>query len=184
MKIAVNWFKYKLCPKSFVTFERSPKPSDYTSSLWHMKVTQLCTTLCDPMDHTVHGILQARILEWVAFSFSRGSSQPRDQTWGSHIAGGFLLPDKPQEKPTRVFPGGSDSKSNCLQGQRPTFNPWVGKIPWRRKRPPTPVLLPWKSHGQRSLVGYSPWGHKESDMTEQLHFHLPLCGTRELGWIS
>ena len=42
-----------------------------------MKVTQLCPTLCDPMDYTGHGILQARILEWVAFPFSRGSAQPR-----------------------------------------------------------------------------------------------------------
>ena len=45
-----------------------------------VKVAQLCPTLCNHMDYTVHGILQARILEWVAFSFSRGSSQPRDQT--------------------------------------------------------------------------------------------------------
>ena len=43
-----------------------------------VKVAQLCPTLCDPMDCIVHGILQARILEWVAFPFSRGSSQPRD----------------------------------------------------------------------------------------------------------
>ena len=43
-----------------------------------VKVLQLCVTLCDPMDYTVHGILQARILEWVAFPLSRGSSQPRD----------------------------------------------------------------------------------------------------------
>ena len=49
------------------------------------------------------------------------------------------------------------------------FNPWIGKISWRRKWQPTPVLLPGKSHGQRSLVGYSPWDGKESDMTEQLH---------------
>ena len=48
--------------------------------------------------------------------------------------------------------------------------PWVGKIPWRRKWQPTPVLLPGKSHGLRSLVGYSPWGCKESDTTERLHF--------------
>ena len=47
-------------------------------------------TLCDPMDYTVHGILQVRILEWVAFPFSRGSSQPRDRTQVSHIAGGFV----------------------------------------------------------------------------------------------
>ena len=55
-----------------------------------MKVAQSCPTLCNPMDYTVHGILQARILEWVAFVFSRGSSQPRDQTQVSHIAGGFF----------------------------------------------------------------------------------------------
>ena len=50
------------------------------------------------------------------------------------------------------------------------FNPWVGKIPWRRKWQPTPVPLPGKSHGQKILVGYSPWGLKELDTTEQLHF--------------
>ena len=58
----------------------------------------------------------------------------------------------------------------CLQHGRPGFDPWVGKIPWRRKWQPTPVLLPGKFHGLRSLVGYSPWGRKESDTTERLHF--------------
>ena len=46
------------------------------------------------------------------------------------------------------------------------FDPWVGKILCRRKWQPTPVFLPGESHGQRSLVGYSPWGCKESDTTE------------------
>ena len=55
-----------------------------------VKVTQLCPTLCDPMDYTGHGILQARILEWIAVSFSWGSSQPRDRTQVSHIADGFF----------------------------------------------------------------------------------------------
>ena len=55
-----------------------------------VKVAQSCLTLCDPMDYTVHGILQARILEWVAFPITRGSFQPRDQTQVSHIAGGFF----------------------------------------------------------------------------------------------
>ena len=45
---------------------------------------------------------------------------------------------------------------------------------WRRQWHPTPVLLPGKSHGRRSLVGCSPWGHEESDMTERLHFHFSL----------
>ena len=53
---------------------------------------------------------------------------------------------------------------------RPGFDPWVRKSPWRRKWQSTPVLLPGKSHGQRSLVGCSPWGRKESDRTERLHF--------------
>ena len=55
-----------------------------------VKVAQSCPTLCDPMDYTVLGILQARILEWVAFPFSRGSSQPMDQTQVSCIAGRFF----------------------------------------------------------------------------------------------
>ena len=55
-----------------------------------MKVTQSCLTLCDPMDYTVHGFLQARILEWITFLFSRGSSQPGDRTQVSRIAGRFF----------------------------------------------------------------------------------------------
>ena len=55
-------------------------------------------------------------------------------------------------------------------GTREVAQSLIRKIPWRRKWHPTPVLLPGKSHGRRSLVGYSPWGHKDSDMTEQLHF--------------
>ena len=55
-----------------------------------VKVAQSCLTLCDPMDCIVHGILQARILEWVAIPFPRGSSQPRDQTQVSPIAGRFF----------------------------------------------------------------------------------------------
>ena len=55
-----------------------------------VKVAQSCLTLCDPMDYTVHGILQARILEWVAYPFSRGSSQPRDRILVSCIAGRFF----------------------------------------------------------------------------------------------
>ena len=55
-----------------------------------MKVAQSCLTLFDPMDYTVHGIIQPRILEWVAYPFSKGSSQPRDRTQVSHIVGGFF----------------------------------------------------------------------------------------------
>ena len=56
--------------------------------------------------------------------------------------------------------------------RRPRFDPWVRKIPWRRKWLPTPVFLPGEFHGQRSLVGYSPWSRKELDTTEQLTLSL------------
>ena len=65
-----------------------------------MKVTQLCLTLCDPMDYTVHGILQTRILEWVAFPFSRGSSQPRSLALQADS-----LPAEPQGKPENTGVG-------------------------------------------------------------------------------
>ena len=55
------------------------------------------------------------------------------------------------------------------QCRRCRFNPWVRKIPWSRKWQPTLVFLPGRFHGQRRLVGYSPWGHKESDTTEHTH---------------
>ena len=61
----------------------------------------------------------------------------------------------------------SGKESTC-QCRRHGFDPWVGKIPWRRKWQPTPVFLTGKFLGQRKLVGCSPWGWKESDMSEQL----------------
>ena len=64
------------------------------------------------------------------------------------------------------LPGGSDGKE---QRKRPGFNPWIRKISWRREWQPTPVFLAGEFHGQKGLAGYSPRGHKESDMTEQLN---------------
>ena len=58
---------------------------------------------------------------------------------------------------------GKESTCQCRRCKGCGFNPWVGKIPWRRGWQPSPVFLTGKSHGQRSLVGYSPWGCKESD---------------------
>ena len=62
-----------------------------------------------------------------------------------------------------------------LSSRRRGFNAWVGKILWRRKWQPTPVFMPGKSHGPRSLVGYSPWGHKESDPTQWLSSNSRKC---------
>ena len=72
----------------------------------NVKVAQLCLTFCNPMDcsppdSSVHGILRARILEWVAIPFSRGSSQPRDQTQVSHMAGGFFTSRATREAPSK-----------------------------------------------------------------------------------
>ena len=65
---------------------------------------------------------------------------------------------------------GKEPTCQCRTHKRHEFDPWVGKIPWRRKWQPTPVFLPGKFLGQRRLADYSPWGHKESDMTE----HAPM----------
>ena len=77
----------------FMGLQSRTRLSDWTElnkESWKVKVAQSCLTLCDPMDYRVHGILQARILEWIAFPFSRGSSQHRDQTQVSCIADGFF----------------------------------------------------------------------------------------------
>ena len=69
-----------------------------------MKVAQLCPTLCDLMDYIVYGILQARILEWVAVPFSRGSSQPGIEPRPPALqADFFFLPAEPQGKPTSLY---------------------------------------------------------------------------------
>ena len=83
--------------------------------------------------------------------------------WETHI---FSLP--------YAFLGGTNGKEPACQFKRckrPRFDLWVTKIPWRREWQPTPVFLPGEFHGQRSLVGYTPWGHKESDTTWVINTH-------------
>ena len=73
----------------------------------------------------------------------------------------------------------AEMQRRCLQCGSPVFDPWVGKILWRREWLPTPVFLLGESHGQRGLASCSPWGHKESDTTEWLtlsFFHLCMRG--------
>ena len=197
------------------------------------KSLQLCPTLCHPIDcsppgSSVHGILQVRILEWVAVPSSRVSSDPgtKPSSLSLALAGRFFTTSMTWEVPiltylsekiskeTRMslnissqqgnlfwentsiqfslgnflrkiwavqitqlniihsqdiniiiingqvsacFVGGASSEEpTCRRHKRPGFNPWVGKIPWRRAWWPTPVFLPGESHGQRSLVVYSP----------------------------
>ena len=115
------------------------------SNAWKWKVKVKSLTLCDPMDcslpvSSVHGVFQARVLEWV-LQYS-------------------LSPSVLLQGVNKGFPGDSDTNESACNAGNPGFNPWVRKIPWRRKWQPTPVFLPGESHGQRSLAGYSPWGPK------------------------
>ena len=85
------------------------------------------------------------------------------------IAFNFKLIKLNKNKNLIGFPGGDSDKEPASQYRRHKkcgFNPWVGTIPWNGKWQPTPVLLPTESHGQKSLTGYSPWGQKELDRTE------------------
>ena len=102
---ALNW-PFLATPVTFLPLQAShlcifPKPQKRAGGdkgCWYyvaesevkVKVAKSCPTLCDPDDYTIHGILQARMLEWVGAPFSRGSSQSRDWTQISHIAGGFF----------------------------------------------------------------------------------------------
>ena len=68
-------------------------------------------------------------------------------------------------------------KKSACQYRRCSFNPWVRKIPWRRKWQPSPIFLPGKSHGQESLVGYSPWGgerNRHNLATKATTFHIQV----------
>ena len=151
-------------------------------------VAQSCPTLFGLMDYSppgysVHGIFQARVLEWGAISFSfflirnqiwisRISCLYRQllyhyATWGALSGGTKLLPLH-----FLYFPGGSGGKASVYNAGDLGSISGSGRFPWRRKWQSTPILSPGRSHGQRSLVGYSSWGHKESDTTEQLHFHF------------
>ena len=77
-----------------------------------------------------------------------------------------------------VFLGGASGEESTCQCRRHGFDPWVRKIPWSRKWQPTLIFLPGKSHGQWSLAGYSPLGHREMD-TLSIHT-FNLIGRREL----
>ena len=145
----------------------------------HVKSLQSCPTLCDPKDCSppdtfVHRIPQARILEWVAIPSSRGSSQPRDQTHVSCIShiGRWVL----YQSSHCWYQKGQLWRSDIQEMHQCSFwFPLTYTIPRRRQWHPTPVLLPGKSHGQRSLIGYSPRVTKSrtwlSDLPFTFHFH-------------
>ena len=83
------------------------------------------------------------------------------------VGGTFLLPimETPSCKYSPGLPRWCSGKESACQCSRRRFDPWVRKIPWSRKWQPTPIFLPGKSHGQRSLAGYSPWSRRGSELT-------------------
>ena len=109
-----------------------------------------------PHGYTVHGILQARILEWVAIPFSRGSSQPKNRTQVSCIVGGFFI-----RRATNPSSNTGDvGHMSSISGS---------EIPWKRKWQPTPVFLLGKTPWTEKPGCYSPWRPKEVDTTENAH---------------
>ena len=80
------------------------------------------------------------------------------------------------------YPRWLSGKESTCQCGRWWFNPWLRKIPWRRKWQPPPIFLPGKSHGQRSLAGYSPWGHKR--VRHNLVTKQPQKIVALQGWVS
>ena len=72
------------------------------------------------------------------------------------------------------FPCWFNGKEPTYQGRRHRFHPWLGKIPWGKKWQPTPVFLPGKSHGWRSLAGYRPWGHRLQSMGSYANVHVSI----------
>ena len=165
------------------------------------KSLQLCLTPCHPIDGSppgspIPGILQARTLEWVAISFSNAWKSKVKVKSLSHIQ----LLATPRTASHQAPPSMGFSRQEYWSGVPLTscsmhlflcilfiyllqlFRICNNKIyspSWRRQWQPTPVLLPGKSHGWRSLVGCSPWGHEELDTTEWLHFHFSLSCTGE-----
>ena len=114
------------------------------------------------VDHLIHIIVVGEKI--IEDQSNKGSTMRQVFVLVAVVWFSILLPD--------YFRSGSDGKVSAYNEGDLGLIPGSGRFPWRRKWHPTPVFLPEESHGRRSLVGYSSWGHKESDMAERLHFHF------------
>ena len=109
-----SWYISWSCPKWLPQIKKNLSLSHWTQCQVKVKVAQSCLTLCDPMSFTVPGILQARILEWAAYPFSSGSSQPRNQTRVTCIAGGFFTNWDIRVRSTLQNQSVSSAAQSCL----------------------------------------------------------------------
>ena len=109
--------------------------------------------------------------EWAEFFLACYLLMNRAEVFSWTVFSDHLTLFHPSPQSSPGFPRWRSGKESAWRYRRCGFSPWVGKIFWSRKWQPTPVLLPGKVHGQRSLVGYRPWGHQESDMTEHTRAH-------------
>ena len=157
-------------------------------------VAKLCLTLetmdCSLPGSSVHKILQVRILEWVAISFFRNSSWPRNQSWVSCIAGRLFTDWAMREAPLQLlfplnffffcsaclnfklligFLGGSDGKESACNAGNLSSIPGLGRSPGGGHGNPLQYACLENPHEQRSLAGYSPWCCTELDMTVWLN---------------
>ena len=155
--------------------------------MWVMsEVPQSCLTLWDPMDCSLPGSSIPGI-SWQGYRSGLPFPSP------GNLSDPGIEPESPAQKADSTiwatretlvcteistiqnglmglprWHSGKEHACKCRRHKRHGFDAWIRKIPWRRKWHPAPVFLPGESHGQRNLEGYSPWGHKESDMTEWL----------------
>ena len=119
----------------------SPTCANHCTGCWRhqqklvkVKVTQLCSTLCDPMNYTVHGILQARILEWLAYLLSSGSFQPRDWTGVSCLASRFFTNWAIREAQTQMRHGHKPKQPKCR---------------WELRKQLQSCQIVWQEHRER-----------------------------------
>jgi len=126
--------------------------------------------------------------EWVSQSVMNVSlclfSQGTKECARWHLVRNYLGCTSPGPGLPRWPLVGKELACQCRRHKRRRFNPWIGKIPWRRKWQPTPVFLPGESHGQRNLAVYSPWGHKALDTTEVAEHMSMSLGPRDATWFS
>ena len=165
------------------------------------EVTQSCLTLCDPVDcnllgFSVHGISRQEYWSGLPFPSPGDLPDPGIEPRFPALQADTLTSESPgkalankqqqfirytrhsaQDSPyvyEPLFPWWLCDKGICLQRRSRRscgFDPWVRKISWRKKWLPTPVFLLREFHGQRSLMGFSPWGSKQSDKTQRLNNH-------------